>query len=523
MDHSAPVTLMRRSHEIAPHGSRQKMIPDSTDLYCSELETIPQPETGRILVTGATGYVGGRLVPELLARGYQVRVMVRGHASELADRWPGAELIVGDALDLDSLTVALKDVHSAYYLIHSLLGGHRCFEELDIKAAENFRIAADSSGVSRIIYLGALGDRYSANLSKHLRSRQDVLRELQRGAASVTALRAAVIIGSGSASFEMLEHVVHRLPVILLPPWADTRCQPIAIRNVIAYLVGVLETPGATGRSYDIGGPDILSYREMLQEFADILKLKRLFIRLPTYNRSLFSYLISLITPVAHSLVYCLLDSVSNPVVCQNDEVREIVKLKLLPYREAVIRALSRAEQDRIHTRWSDAYPPSHELAVKLIEVDPAGLYTKSASLTTTKSPTALFASICRVGGKEGWFNTNWLWRLRGTLDRLLLGVGHTRGRRHSRTLRIHDVVDFWRVEDIARPERLLLRAEMKLPGRAWLEFRIDRFDEKTNTLSVNAHYQPSGFWGRAYWYACLPLHSIVFRDLIQQIERRSN
>ncbi len=495
---------------------------EKTDLYSQELQTLPQPHLGKILVTGATGYVGGRLAPELLARGYDVRVMVRAASRGLQDRWPGAEIVVGDALDEESLMSALKGVHTAYYLIHSLLGGHKRFEQMDIQAAMNFRKASDENNVSRIIYLGALGDPQYA-LSKHLRSRQEVSNELMRGKAAVTALRAAIIIGSGSASFEVMDHLIRRLPVIPLPPWAETKCQPIAIRNVIAYLVGVIESPETVGRSYDIGGPDILNYREMLLVFADILGLRRVFIRMPIHSPMIYSYLVGLVTPVAHSIIFSLFESAANTVVCQDNAIHEIVPIKLLPYREALLRALSRYEQDRIHTRWSDSYPPAHELAIKLHEMERSKLYIISASLRTRKSAASLFSSFCGVGGKEGWFNANWLWKIRGALDKILMGVGSLRGRRHSTILEINDVVDFWRVEDITQDKRLLLRAEMKLPGWAWLEFSVEANDDATNTLSVRAYYQPSGFWGKVYWYSVYPFHSFIFQNLIEQIERRSH
>ncbi len=494
---------------------------ESTDLYCQELQTLPQPHMGKILVTGATGYVGGRLVPELLARGYDVRVMVRALSRELLDRWPGAEIVVADALDPESLAPALEGIHTAYYLIHSLLCGHREFERLDIEAARSFRKACDASKVSRIIYLGALGD-VRCKLPKHLLSRQEVCAELLQGTAAVTALRAAVIIGSGSASFEVMEHLVRRFPVIILPPWARTKCQPIGIRNVITYLVGVLESPSAAGVSYDIGGPDILSYQEMLRVFSEILGLKRLFISLPIHSPGLYSYLISLFTPVAHSITRCLFESATSTVVCEHSDIRDIVKIKLLTYREAVLRALSRADQDRVHTRWSDAYPPAHELAIKLVEIDKSKLYTKTASLRTSEPPASLFDEIRKIGGREGWFNANWLWKLRGTLDKLLMGVGTLRGRRSPHVLRINDVVDFWRVEDIAWERRLLLRAEMKLPGYAWLEFLIGPNEDGTHTLSVTGYYEAAGLLGRAYWYACYPFHNYIFEHLIEQIERRS-
>jgi uncharacterized protein YbjT (DUF2867 family) len=501
--------------------AKDEHIVRSPDQYCRDLETTPNPQIGKILVTGATGYVGGRLVPELLDRGYDVRVMVRAYSPEIEKRWQGVEVVTGDALDPKSLIAALQGVDTAYYLIHSLLFGPKHFEKIEIEAARNFRKAADLNNVRRIIYLGGLGDRRS-KLSKHLRSRQEISSELMQGSAKVTVLRAAIIIGSGSASFEMIEHLVRNLPVFFLPPWAKTKCQPIAIRNVVMYLVGVLETPATEGASYDIGGPDILSYYEMLKTFSGVLHLKRFFI--PTFfsNITVYSYLASLLTPVPHSIIHCLLESTVNTVVCENNDIESLIKINLLSYREAVLRGLSREEQDRIHTRWSDAYPPAHELAMKLTEMDYDRMYIKSASLSTGKSRQSLFRSICRIGGKEGWFNMNWLWKARGIMDRIMMGVGTARGRRHASLLRINDVVDFWRVEDVRSNQRLLLRAEMKLPGRAWLEFNVKADGEKMTKLILKAYYQPFGFWGKIYWYACLPLHIFIFNGLIKQIERRS-
>lgn len=494
----------------------------SADHYCRDLKTLPQPGLGKILVTGATGYIGGRLVPELLDRGYDVRIMVRDMEPELEERWPGVEIVQGDALDYYSLIPALQGVYAVYYLIHSLLRGPKRFEWLDSRAASNFAKAADMNKISRIIYLGGLGDRHSA-LSTHLRSRQEVAKELKKGTAALTALRAAIIIGSGSASFEMIEHLVRKLPVIFLPPAATTKCQPIAIRDVVLYLVGVLETPETAGVSYDIGGPDILSYHDMLKICSEVLGGKRFFI--PTFlsNIRIYSYFANLVTPVPHAIISSLLESIKNTVVCENNEIRNIINVKLLSYREAIIRALSHTEEDSIYTRWSDAYPPAHALALKLTEVRREGLYTKRVSISTNKTPEALFKSICRVGGKKGWFNSNWLWKIRGMLDKLFMGVGTARGRRHSSDLRIHDVIDFWRVEYIIPNRVLLLRAEMKLPGRGWLGFSINTNPDGTSRLTIKAYYQSFGFWGKAYWYACLPFHAFIFSDLVKQIERRSS
>ena len=490
------------------------------DFFCCDLPSRPQPQLGRILVTGATGYVGGRLVPELLARGYQVRVMVRAALNEHEQRWPGAEVVVADALSAGSLRAALHGIHTAYYLLHSLLLGQEGLESTEIQAAGNFRKVAEQQGVTRIIYLGGLGEA-RAPLSPHLRSRMQVAEELGRGPVPTTVLRAAIIIGSGSASYEIIEHLVKSLPVLLVPHWAETRCQPIGIRDVIKYLVGVLETPETSGRSFDIGGKDVLTYREMLQILAELLGRRRLFVSCPFGSIRFFAYCASLLTPVPAPITRCLMEGITNEVVCQNDDIKRILTFEPLGYREALIRAMSREEQDKVHTRWSDAYPPAHELAMKLHEIQGAVRYRSSYSLLTEKSAASLFRSVCKIGGKEGWFHGNWLWRLRGAIDRLLLGVGSSRGRRSSSSLRIGDVIDFWRVEDLKRDAMLLLRAEMKLPGKAWLQFRIDRRGDK-NRLSVNAYYQPRGLFGKPYWYIFLPFHFFIFQSLIRQIEKRS-
>lgn len=497
------------------------MMPSvDNDFFCCDLPSRPQPQLGRILVTGATGYVGGRLVPELLARGYQVRVMVRAALNEHEQRWPGAEVVVADALSAGSLHAALHGIHTAYYLLHSLLLGQEGLESTEIQAAGNFRKVAEQQGVTRIIYLGGLGEA-RAPLSPHLRSRMQVAEELGRGLVPTTVLRAAIIIGSGSASYEIIEHLVKSLPVLLVPHWAETRCQPIGIRDVIKYLVGVLETPETSGRSFDIGGKDVLTYREMLQILADLLGRRRLFVSCPFGSIRFFAYCASLLTPVPAPITRCLMEGITNEVVCQNDDIKRILTFEPLGYREALIRAMSREEQDKVHTRWSDAYPPAHELAMKLREIQGTVRYRSSYSLLTEKSAASLFRSVCKIGGKEGWFHGNWLWRLRGAIDRLLLGVGSSRGRRSSSSLRIDDVIDFWRVEDLKRDAMLLLRAEMKLPGKAWLQFRIDRRGDK-NRLSVNAYYQPRGLFGKPYWYIFLPFHFFIFQSLIRQIEKRS-
>ena len=496
------------------------MIMDS-DHFCDALCSSPQPSLGTILVTGATGYVGGRLVPELMARGYRVRVLVRARTPGEEARWPGAEVVVGDATDPAALRNAMRDVYAVYYLIHSLLLGSRNMETVEVQYARNFRLAAEDTGVQRIIYLGGLGD-VSTRLSPHLQSRMYVAKELQQSTkVAVTVLRAAIIIGSGSASYEIIHHLVKHTPVILLPCWTRTRCQPIGIRDVIRYLVGVLEKPETTGQSFDIGGTDVLTYSSMMRLLAGILGKKRLF--LPTLIDSvrLYAYVAGLLTPVPAPIVRSLMEGLRNDVVCEDDRIRSILPFEPLSYRDAIVEAMSREEQDAVHTRWSDSYPPAHELAIKLHELNHAPRYTAIYSIQTTTAAAILFRAICRIGGKEGWFHGNWMWRLRGRLDSLLMGVGTARGRRSTSTLRVNDVIDFWRVELLIPNRRLLLRAEMKLPGRAWLEFRIEP-DGTQNRFTVQAYFDVSSIFGDLYWYTFLPFHKYIFEQLLVQIVKRA-
>ena len=493
-----------------------------SELLCEDLRSTPRPEIGTVLVTGATGYIGGRLVPELIARGYRVRTMVRAPAPELRERWPDSEQVVADASDPRALRAALDGVHTAYYLIHALLLGPRRFETVDADNACNFRQAAEAAGVRRIIYLGGLGDVRTV-LSTHLRSRMDVARELQHGTVETTVLRAAIIIGSGSASYEIIHHLVRRLPVILIPAWAKTRCQPIAIRDVVRYLLGALETPGTAGRAFDIGGADVLTYEIMMRKLAEVLGKKRLFLPIPAFLSypGFYAYFAGLLTPVPAPITRSLMESLRHDVVCENEDIRQVIPCDPLPYKESILEAMSREERDEIHSRWSDSYPPAHELAMKFDELRAPPRYVATYVLKTVKNPASLFLSICRIGGKEGWFTNNWMWRLRGFVDSMLMGVGTARGRRSSSELRVNDVIDFWRVEQMVRDRRLLLRAEMRLPGRAWLDFHIDPVGEE-NHLGVTANFDTATLFGRIYWYVFLPFHKYLFDNLLKQIDAKS-
>ena len=487
--------------------------------YCHDLPTLPQPQMGKILITGATGYVGGRLVSELIKRCYELRIMVRSKSEEQFQRWPNTEIVEADALIPESLDEALKGVKVAYYLIHSLLLGSKEFQEADLQAAINFRKAAEKNNVGRIIYLGGLGDT-STKLSKHLRSRSQVAKELSKGSIPVTILRAAIIMGSGSASYEIIKNLVKNVYIIPIPYWARTKCQPIAIRDLIKYLVGVLEIDETTGKTFDIGGPDQLSYKDMLKIFAEILHKRRLFFNSFFSNRYIIGYLASLFTPVPARIVISLIASGANEVICLHNEIKKYLDIKTISYAESIVWALDREEQDKMRTRWSDSYPPAHELAIKLSELPPPK-YISSHSILTEKEPSFLYNSFLHIGGEEGWAHSNWMWKLRGTIDKLLLGVGTSRGKRKTKRLRINDVIDFWRIEDLQENKRLLLRAEMKLPGKAWLEFAVAELTSY-NRFSIIAYFHPSGFMGRIYWYIFLPFHRFVFKDLIREIEKRS-
>lgn len=497
------------------------MVSLNEQLICDDLPTRLRADIGTVLVAGATGYIGGRLVPEIIGRGYDVRVMVRAESPEHEERWPDADVVVADALIPDQVMDALEGIDTAYYLIHSMLIGPKRFKDADIEAARNFRNAAEAQGVKRIIYLGGLGDTRTA-LSTHLTSRSQVAEEFMKGSVPTTILRAAIIIGSGSASYEMINHLVRRIPMLLVPGWAKTKCQPIGLRDVIKSLVGVLELPDTGGRTFDIGGADVLTYEEMLKTHAEVLGRKRLFVPSPVSSIGFYSYITSLLTPVPAAITWCLMESVTHDVVCQENDILELIPFRRISCKEALVMALSREEQDEVATRWSDSYPPDYDLAIKLSEIEGPPTYTSSYSLVTSKGAQELFRSISHIGGKQGWFHSTFLWRIRGAIDRLLRGVGTTRGRRSASGLRVNDVVDFWRVEEIRDNRQLLLRAEMKVPGYAWLEFRVDPVSGDKNRLSVNAYYKTKGLWGHTYWYIFLPFHHFIFADLIKQIERRS-
>jgi uncharacterized protein YbjT (DUF2867 family) len=474
----------------------------------------------RILVAGASGYIGGRLVPALVDRGVEVRCLARNPAKLAALPWAGrVDVVEGDVLDRSAIDAAMQGCTAAVYLVHSM-GGSADFADADRRAAASFRDGAAAAGVGQIVYLGGLGQDGST-LSPHLQSRHEVGRILADGPVPVTELRAAVIIGSGSASFEMLRNLTEVLPVMVAPTWVRTRCQPIAIRDVLHYLVASLETPEARGRILEIGGPEVVTYEEMMATYAAVAGLRRrLVLRVPVLTPRLSSLWVGLVTPLPAGLARPLVDSLVNEVVVADRSADEVLPHRCMPFREAVELAIRRVEGLQVPSRWSDATLPGRSPADPLpTDPDWAGgtLLVDEQRASTSSSPEAVFATVSGVGGRRGWYVADWLWSVRGWLDVAVGGVGMRRGRRHPDELRVGDALDFWRVEAHDPPEVLRLRAEMRLPGEAWLEWRVEPSAEGC-TLHQRALFHPRGLLGRLYWYALVPFHGLIFGRLCRAL-----
>ncbi|MFF4186241.1 SDR family oxidoreductase [Streptomyces sp. NPDC001691] len=480
------------------------------------------------LVTGATGYIGGRLVPELLAAGHRVRCLARTPEKLRDYPWAGdVEVVRGDVKDGASVAEALRDVDVAYYLVHGL-GTGRDFEETDRHCAQTFADAAGSSGTRRIVYLGGLapvGVR-PEDLSPHLRSRAEVGEIFLKSPVPAAVLRAAVVIGSGSASFEMLRYLTERLPVMVTPSWVGTRIQPIAIRDVLRYLTGSATLPGGLNRAFDIGGPDVMTYEQMMRRYAEVAGLpRRLILRVPMLTPRLSSHWIGLITPVPRALARPLAESLRHEVVCDEHDIARYVADPPgtpLPFHRALELALRRVRDAEVTTRWSSASPPGAPSDPLPTDPDWAGgsLYTDRRQLTVRASPAALWRVIEGVGGENGWYSFPLAWAVRGWLDRLVGGVGLRRGRRDAERLRVGDSLDFWRVEEIEPGRLLRLRAEMRLPGLAWLELRADPEPGGHARYRQRALFHPRGLLGHLYWWSVSPFHAFVFGGMARNIAR---
>jgi uncharacterized protein YbjT (DUF2867 family) len=501
------------------------------------------------LVTGATGYIGGRLVPELLDAGHSVRCLARTPAKLRDHPWAGqTEVVPGDVIDADSVRAALRGVEVAYYLVHAL-GTGPGFEETDRRAARIFGEQARAAGVRRIVYLGGLTPAGVpvSRLSPHLRSRAEVGRILLDSGVPTAVLRAAVVIGSGSASFEMLRHLTERLPVMVTPRWVGTRIQPIAIRDVLRLLVGCARLPYEVNRTFDIGGPDVVTYRELMRRYADIVGLpKRIVISVPVLTPRLSSLWVGLVTPVPGAIARPLVESLRHEVICAEQDIERYVPLSPAPVEqgggspgeagasapvrggsagpigldEAIRLALVRVRNADVATRWSSASAPRAPSDPLPTDPDWTGgsLFTDHRERVVDASPEALWRVVEGIGGENGWYSAPLAWALRGWLDTLVGGVGLRRGRRDAERLRIGDCLDFWRVEAIEPGRLLRLRAEMRLPGLAWLEMRVGQDLDGRTVYHQHAHFHPHGLAGHAYWWGVSPLHAVVFGGMARNI-----
>lgn len=485
---------------------------------------------GRLtLVTGATGYIGGRLVPELLSAGFRVRVLAR-HPERLRDRsWHDAvEVTAGDASDAAAITAAMAGVDVAYYLLHSLNTGPG-FESREEVMAQIFADAAATAGVGRIVYLGGMvPDVPLDELSPHLRGRVRTGEILRASGVPTAELRAAVIIGSGSASFEMMRYLTERLPVMITPRWVRTRIQPIGVRDVLHYLVFSADLPPQQSRSFDIGGPDVLTYHRMMDGYAEVAGLsKRTILPVNVLTPRLSSRWVGLVTPVPSTIARPLVDSLRYEVVCREHDIDTFLPQPeegLLPFRTAVAQALARVRDDDVRTSWSSASVPG--APSDPLPSDPSwsggSLYT-DVRVAVADTPIAdAWAAVEGIGGEHGWYSPEWMWEIRGLMDRAVGGVGLRRGRRDPDHLRIGDALDFWRVEERLPPHTLRLRAEMRLPGLAWLEYQLTEIDETTTHVKQRALFHPRGLFGHAYWWSVAPFHAFVFQPMVDGLARQA-
>lgn len=485
------------------------------------LEKPPENVSGdpdAILLTGATGYIGGRLLPALLEKGYKVRCLARNPQS-LQSRVKGScEVIIGDLANAQSLGPALAGVKTAFYLVHSM-GSGGDFAQQDRLAAQNFALAAKAAGVRRIIYLGGLGG--DKTLSQHLASRQEVGRILRESGVPTLEFRASIIIGSGSLSFEMVRALVTRLPIMTTPRWVRSLAQPIAVEDVIAYCLAAVDFPGDSSVFYEIGGPDRVSYAELMREYGRQVGLHRLIIPVPVLSPGLSSLWLGLVTPLYARVGRKLIDSVKHDTIVKDN--RALIDFDVRPrgVHDAIARALANEDREYAQTRWSDALSsagnPKSWGGVRFGRrlIDRRRIHVRA-------TPAQAFAPIERIGGETGWYHADWLWKLRAAIDLIFGGVGMRRGRPHPDQLQPGDPLDFWRVEEIQPPLLLRLRAEMKLPGRAWLQFEVQPDSETPNApgawITQTAMFDPVGLLGPLYWYAVWPLHQWVFSGMLRKI-----
>ncbi len=495
--------------------------------YCDDLPTSPLPDVKTVLVSGANGYVARRLVPELLFRGYRVRCMLREKGLPQLLSHPNLEYVYADALHKDQLQPAMKGVDVAYYLIHSMRLVKSKFRQTDKEVARNFREVAEECEVKKIIYLGGLGET-SKVLSRHLQSRIEVGSTLSEGSIPVIRLRGAIIIGTGSASYELLKSMIQHTRWIPFLPEFNSLCQPIAVRDVIKYLVGVLETEGLKTRKYPIGGKDVMTYEEMVQRFARVVNKRVQFFNVSwvpipvTLMCRLFAYWLHLFISVPVNITCLLLESLRTDVVCPDETIREILPFETVGFETAVKWALEKERNSMVYSHWSDVPPENMADLLPLCEFESSNFIVEEHSKDIPVPAEVVFQSVCRIGGSHGWVHANLLWKIRGFIDRVLGGVGLNRGRRDPNDLRVGDSVDFWRVENLTPNRELLLRAELISPGLSWLQFALQPSENGHTRLTLRAHFIPDPVWGHIYWTLLSKFHTYIFRGMLDYFFKES-
>jgi uncharacterized protein YbjT (DUF2867 family) len=506
----------------------QGMDPEKVNYhYCDDLPTCPWPEGTRILVTGAAGYVARRLIPELVSRGYIVRCMYRNKSCPSFLTHPRVEHVYADCLNMEELLPALKDVDYAYYLIHSMRLKKEEFIVNDQKAAKNFRESAEQHGVKRIVYLGGLGEK-NDRMSPHLRSRREVGDILSGGNVPVIRVRAAVIIGTGSASYELIKSLTLNNRFIPFIPEFNSVCQPVAIRDVIKYMVGVMETPGLGTCVFQIGGKDVLTYEEMILSFARIMNRRIRFIDvswvpLPVdWMCRLYAYWLHCFISIPVNITALLLSSLKTNVVCADNKISTILPFEPLDFVTSVKWAQEKEKRSMVFSHWSDVPPENMSDLLPLCEFESSEFIIEEHEIDIPATPEHVFPVVCQIGGKHGWNHANMLWEIRGLVDRFLGGVGLQRGRRDPAHLRVGDSVDFWRVEKLESNRELLLRAEMITPGLSWLQFQLDPGEGGGTRLTVKAHFIPKPFLGNLYWAVLSNFHSYIFKGMLEFFRKKS-
>lgn len=478
--------------------------------------------TSKMLVTGATGYVGGRLAPYLVAAGYPVRCLCRDQSRLLGRSWrPQVEVVEGDALDRDSLVRAMEGATGAYYLIHGMQGS-KIDAGREAAAARNFAWAAEKAGLERIIYLGELADP-NGKLSPYLRSRHQTGEILREGRTPVTEFRAGMIIGAGSLLFEMIRYLTERQPVLICPRWFYTLSQPIHIQDVLRYLAAELEHPESVGELIEIGGGTRLTYADMLREYARARRLKRLLVPAPVFSPRLSAYWVHMVSPIHWRQILPLIEGLRVVSMVESAQAGTIFpEIKPLDFRSALQAALDNYEKGNIETSWNDAMVSSlgDVRPVRMTTVE--GMLIERRQLSVKAPPEIVFKAYTGLGGERGWLYLDWTWEVRGWADKLIGGVGLRRGRRHPDELRAGESLDFWRVEELRQDRSLRLQAEMLVPGKAWLEFQSIPQEDGGTLLTQTAYFAPRGFWGLLYWYALYPIHGFIFSGMIRKIGERA-